>query len=84
VEDENKTPSAVNTGNKEINPVSAEELDDNTAINTQNINVGSGDETSSDPKILSSNEGVNDDIVDAVSSSLSSVGLTENSTEHKG
>ncbi|WJX49632.1 hypothetical protein P8452_36040 [Trifolium repens] len=82
VEDENKTPSAVNTGNKEINPVSAE-LDDNTTINTQNINVGSGDETSSDPKILSSNEGVNDDIVDAVSSSLSSVGLTENSTEHK-
>ncbi|XP_058764891.1 uncharacterized protein LOC131638350 isoform X1 [Vicia villosa] len=83
VEDENKSPSAANAGNKEINPLSAE-LDDNTSTNTGSINVPSGDETNSDSKILSSNEGVNDDLVDAASSSTTSPsGLTRSILEHK-
>lgn len=83
VEDENKTPSAANTGNKEINPLSAE-LDDNTSTNAESINVGHGDETNSDSKISSSNEGVNDDLVDAASSSTSPSGLTRSINEPKG
>ncbi|XP_050898364.1 uncharacterized protein LOC127105241 isoform X1 [Lathyrus oleraceus] len=82
VEDENKTPSAANTGNKEINPLSAE-LDDNTSTNAESINVGRGDETNSDSKISSSNEGVNDDLVDAASSSTSPSGLTRSINEPK-
>ncbi|XP_039690973.1 uncharacterized protein [Medicago truncatula] len=82
VDDENKTPSSAYARNKEIDPVSAQ-LDGNTAINTQNINVGSGDETKSESKILSSNEGVNDETVDAVSSSMPSLSLNGNITEHK-
>lgn len=83
MDDDNKTPSSAYARNKEIDPVSAQ-LDDNTAINTQNINVGSGDETKSESKILSSNEGVNDETVDAVSSSMPSLSLNGNITEHKG
>lgn len=83
MDDDNKTPSSAYARNKEIDPVSAQ-LDDNTPINTQNINVGSGDETNSESKILDSNEGVNDETVDAVSSSMPSLSLNGNITEHKG
>ena len=83
VDDENKTPSSAYARNKEIDPVSAQ-LDDNTAIDTQNINVGSGDETNSESKILSSSEGVNEEKVDEVSSSMPSLSLKGNITEHKG
>ena len=80
VDDENKTPSGVNTGNKEKSPLSAE-LDDNTAVHTENIHVG--DERNTDSKILSSNEGVSNDPVDVISNSISSMSLIGNVTENK-
>lgn len=83
VDDENKSSSGVQAENKEINPASAE-LDNNTAVHTQNIHVDSGGEKNNDSKILSSNDGVSDDQVGAVSNSMSSLGLIGSLTGHKG
>ncbi|XP_004514506.1 P-loop NTPase domain-containing protein LPA1 homolog 1 isoform X2 [Cicer arietinum] len=82
VDDENKSSSGVQAENKEINPASAE-LDNNTAVHTQNIHVDSGGEKNNDSKILSSNDGVSDDQVGAVSNSMSSLGLIGSLTGHK-
>ncbi|XP_014494527.1 uncharacterized protein LOC106756568 [Vigna radiata var. radiata] len=75
VDDENKSPSGVQSENKEINPVVVT-LDDNANIQLKDIHVGSSDETNCDSKILSSNEGVSADPVEAVSNSITSMGLS--------
>lgn len=83
VDDENKSPSGVQSENKEINPVVVT-LDDNANIQLKDIHVGSSDETNGDSKILSSNEGVSADPVEAVSNSITSMGLSVSIPGQKG
>ncbi|BAT91324.1 hypothetical protein LR48_Vigan08g210100 [Vigna angularis] len=66
VDDDNKSPSGVHSENKEINPVVVT-LDDNATIQLKDIHVGSSDET---------NEGVSADQIEAVSNSITSMGLS--------
>lgn len=83
VDDENKSPSGVHAENKEVNPVSLAS-DDNTAAQAKEIHVGTGDtdERNGDSRILSPNEIVSQ--VDAVSNSMSSLGLIESITGQRG
>ncbi|KAL9296050.1 hypothetical protein ACSQ67_021946 [Phaseolus vulgaris] len=83
VDDDNKSPSGVYSENKEINPV-VMTLDDNATIQIKDIPVGSSNESSGDSLILSSNEGVSADQVEAVSNSIKSMGLTASIPGHKG
>ncbi|CAJ1934279.1 unnamed protein product [Sphenostylis stenocarpa] len=83
VDDDNKSPSGVHSENKEINPAVVT-LDDNANIQIKDVYVGSGDESNHGSKILSSNEGVSADQVDAVSNSIASLGLTGSILGHKG
>ncbi|KAK7263869.1 hypothetical protein RJT34_31467 [Clitoria ternatea] len=82
VDDESKSPSAVQGENKEINPGFVAS-DDNATGQIKNINVGRGAETNGGSRILSSNEGVSVDQVDAVSNSLASMGLIGSISGHK-
>ncbi|RDY07041.1 pgk2, partial [Mucuna pruriens] len=83
VDDENKSPSGVHSENKEINPASVI-LDDNATKQIKNVHVGSSDESNTGSRILSSNEGVTADQVDAVSNSMASMDLIRSIPEHKG
>lgn len=83
VDDDNKSPSGVHSENKEINPA-AMTLDDNATIQIKDISVGSRGESNGDSIILSSNEGVSADQVEAVSNSMTSMGLTASIPAHKG
>ncbi|CAL0329430.1 unnamed protein product [Lupinus luteus] len=84
VDDEHKSPSGVHSENKEINPASLA-LDDNATVEMKNTNVGNGDESNGGSSILSSNGGKSAHQVDAVSSSMASMGITESiSAGNKG
>ncbi|XP_019412852.1 PREDICTED: uncharacterized protein LOC109325143 isoform X2 [Lupinus angustifolius] len=76
VDDEHKSPSGVHSENKEINPALVA-LDNNATVEMKNINAGNGDESNGGSSTLSSNEGKSAHHVDAVSSSMASMGLTE-------
>ncbi|OIV99685.1 hypothetical protein TanjilG_17495 [Lupinus angustifolius] len=84
VDDEHKSPSGVHSENKEINPALVA-LDNNATVEMKNINAGNGDESNGGSSTLSSNEGKSAHHVDAVSSSMASMGLTESiSAGNKG
>ncbi|KAG5134754.1 hypothetical protein JHK82_025942 [Glycine max] len=82
VDDDNKSPSGVHSENKEINPAFMT-LDDNATAQIKDSHVGSSDESNGGSRILSSDEGVSADQVDAVSNSMASIGLAESIPEHK-
>lgn len=83
VDDDNKSPSGVHSENKEINPAFMT-LDDNATAQIKDSHVSSSDESNGGSRILSSDEGVSADQVDAVSNSMASIGLAESIPEHKG
>ncbi|KAL2606497.1 hypothetical protein AAZV13_09G187500 [Glycine max] len=82
VDDDNKSPSGVHSENKEINPAFMT-LDDNATAQIKDSHVSSSDESNGGSRILSSDEGVSADQVDAVSNSMASIGLAESIPEHK-
>lgn len=84
VDDDNKSPCCVHSENKEINPASVTFDDNATTVQVQNINVGGSDESNGDSGILTSNEGVSADQVDAVSNSMASMSLTGSIPKHNG
>ncbi|MED6198823.1 hypothetical protein PIB30_070108 [Stylosanthes scabra] len=80
--DDEKSPSAIQSENKGMNPASVAS-EDSAAVQTENTNEGSHDENHDGSRTLSSPEGISVDQVDAVSNNITSIDLAGSTSEHE-